>query len=65
MYAIPQQLPPWINNPNGTWLTVSEFAKEWRKNRHTIRKWCENGFIYSLGFSTYRDASGQWFIRIS
>jgi hypothetical protein len=57
--------PPWTRHSNSKWVTVNEFAKEWNKHRNTIRRWCESGFLSTLGIATYCDPRGCWFIRVS
>ena len=58
-------LPPWYDKPTEQWVTVGEFATLWNKHRNTIRQWCESGFLLSIGFSTYQDIRGIWYIRLS
>jgi len=59
-----ENAPPWVMNPQDEWISCGEFAKRWNKNRKTIQRWCESGFIVTLGMSTYRDSNGYWYIRI-
>jgi hypothetical protein len=58
--------PPWYycHDPGLEWLSVGQFAKRWNKNRRTILRWCESGFILSLGMQTFRDQNGYWYICI-
>ena len=57
--------PPWMMEPGQRWVTVGTFAREWNKDRNTIRQWCESGYMMSLGIATYRDHRGWWYLRIS
>lgn len=63
--ACRESAPPWVYNPQDEWVSVGQFAKRWNKSRKTILRWCESGFILTLGMSTYREQNGRWYIRIS
>jgi hypothetical protein len=44
------------------WRTVSEVAREYQKAPITIARWCEDGFILTLGYRLKRDVTGHWLI---
>jgi hypothetical protein len=44
------------------WTPLPDFAREYNKNRDTIRDWIDNGFIFTLGCTVKKDVTGHWFI---
>ena len=44
------------------WSPLSTIAREFNKTPQTLRRWCDSGFILTLGYRTWRDPHGHWFV---
>lgn len=52
-----------IDSEDGyNWRTVSEVAREYQKAPITILRWCQEGFLLTLGYRLKRDTTGHWLI---
>lgn len=48
--------------PPGKWLTCGELARKLNRHRNTIRRWAESDKLLDMGYATYKDSRGVWFI---
>lgn len=46
------------------WYKLSEIARQFQKSEMTIWNWCNNGFIFTLGYRLRRDVSGHLFVGV-
>jgi hypothetical protein len=44
------------------WYTPAELAAKFGKDRTTVFRWCQDGWILGQGFCLRQDITGHWFI---
>jgi hypothetical protein len=58
---LPSQL---ASDRTHTWLTITQAAAHFGRNRATIYDWCVSGFCLSARFKVFRDITGHYWIGI-
>jgi hypothetical protein len=61
----PSALPPWMTNPQDTWLSVSQFAQVMKRSRRTIEQWLRNGTLRDFNIAVYRDPGRRVWIKFN
>lgn len=46
------------------WLTLTEAAEYFGKDRSLIFRWCNNGTCIEAGFRVFRDVTGHWWVGL-
>jgi hypothetical protein len=49
---------------NVIWLSISAFARVYSRDTRTIRRWCTDGYVLTLGYRLRRECRGQWRIGV-
>ncbi len=57
-------MAPLLTSDGIVWLTPPQLAIEFDKTDMTVRRWCYDGFILSLGYRLQRGPKGRWLIGV-